>query len=74
MPQPPSAASVRITQVRPAWVASPVSVATICVASLTSCFCPSRLSAPGGVITWMRTVRACADAAVCTADAGSRWM
>ena len=48
MPQPPSAASVRITQVRPACVGSPERFATISMASFTSCFWPSRLSAPGG--------------------------
>lgn len=38
MPQPPSAASLRITQVRCAWLGSPEIRATISVASFTICF------------------------------------
>src|SRR5947209_17433296 len=48
-PQPPSAASVRITQVRLACVGSPETLVTISVTSLTSRLCPSRVNAAGGV-------------------------
>src|SRR5438309_2630424 len=43
-PQPPSAASVSSTQVRPACVGSPETFETIRVISATSCFCPARWS------------------------------
>src|SRR5947208_6237964 len=73
-PQPPSAASVRITQVRLACVGSPETLVTISVISLTSCFWPARFNAAGGVMTWTRTVRAELVAAVCTACGSMRWM
>src|SRR5438874_13170614 len=57
-PQPPSAASVRITHVRPACVGSRETLVTISVTSLTSRLWPSRVHAAGGVLTWSRTVRA----------------
>src|SRR5205823_13097467 len=57
-PQPPSAASVRITQVRLACVGSPATLVTISVISLTSRFWPSRVNAAGGGMTWTRTARA----------------
>src|SRR5712691_3256954 len=63
-PQPPSAASVRITQVRLACVGSAETLVTISVISLTSCFWPSRVNAAGGVMTWTRTERAELVAAV----------
>src|SRR5205807_8429519 len=63
-PQPPSAASVRITQVRVPWVGSPETFVTISVISLTSRFWPSRVNAAGGVMTCTRTVRADFVAAV----------
>src|SRR5213593_3894999 len=46
-PQPPSAASVSITQVRLACIGSPEILVTISVTSLTSCFWPSRVSCWG---------------------------
>ena len=58
IPQPPSAASVKSTHVRPAWLGSPEIRATISVASASSCFWPSRVRAAGGVMTRTRTVRA----------------
>src|SRR2546426_6694812 len=73
-PQPPSAASVRITQVRLACVGSPETLVTISVISLTSCFWPSRVNAAGGVMTWTRTVRAELVAAVWTEFGSIRWM
>ena len=74
IPHPPSAASVRSTHVRPAWVASPESSTTTSVTSFTSCLWPSLDSAPGGVTTWTRTTRAEAVAAVWTALQVHLWM
>src|SRR5436853_2786807 len=73
-PQPPSVASVRMTQVRLACVGSPETLVTISVISLTSCFWPPRFNAAGGVMTWTRTVRAELVAAVRTACGSMRWM
>jgi Domain of unknown function (DUF3597) len=70
--QPPSAASVSSTHVRTAWLGSPAIFATICVKSATTAFWPTRSSTPGGVTTWMRTVRARSLAAVCTVSGAMR--
>ena len=51
MPQPPSAASVRSTHVRVAYVGSPAILATIAVASATKLLWPALFRAPGGVST-----------------------
>src|SRR5262249_40960705 len=66
IPHPPSAGSVSSTQVRDGLLGSPESFVTISVISRTSCFCPSRERAAGGVIIWTRTVRAAPVAAVWT--------
>src|SRR5207247_4732375 len=73
-PQPPSAASVRITQVRLACVGSPETLVTISVISLTSCFWPARFNAAGGVMTWTRTVRGELVVAVWTGWGWMRWV
>src|SRR6266851_1210577 len=74
MPQPPSAASERITQVRAACVGSPAILATISVASATKLRWPALFNAPGGVSTWIRTVRAESVPAVWTAFGFKRWI
>lgn len=73
-PQPPSAASESITQVRAARLGSLAALAMISVASLVICCWPSLVSEPGGVMIWTRTVREDGVFAVEIADPGMRWM
>src|SRR5258708_2439234 len=73
MPQPPSAASVRITQVLTGRWSATTAASTRPVASAVICRWPSRLRAAGGVTICTRTAAADIVLPVATAPPGRRW-